>query len=97
MYMHTDKIQHCTLYEYDYAISPPPPPLSLSLSLFFLTPQIQEQIIEDIMGLEEKFGDYGYLDSGMMAPQTVSFRQQDIVGGCGLLIIYCVGVVFLSQ
>lgn len=36
------------------------------------TPEdIQEQIIEDIMGLEEKFGDYAYLESGMMAPQTL--------------------------
>ena len=48
--------------------SPPPPPLS---------PQIQEQIIEDIMNLEEKFGDQltaadmPFLEASLMAPQTV--------------------------
>ena len=37
--------------------------------------QIQDQIIEDIMGLEEKFGEtlggLPYLDTSLMAPQTV--------------------------
>ena len=38
--------------------------------------QIQEQIIEDIMGLEEKFGDtlgLPYLESNMITPQTVCY------------------------
>lgn len=38
--------------------------------------QIQDQIIEDIMGLEEKFGDtlggLPFLDTPLIAPQTVS-------------------------
>ena len=47
-------------------------------------PQIQDQIIEDIMSLEEKFGDpltaadMQFLDTSLMAPQTVS-----VVSGCG--------------
>lgn len=44
--------------------------------------QIQEQIIEDIMSLEEKFGDtlggMPYLESGMIAPQTVSLLNKFI-------------------
>ena len=37
--------------------------------------QIQDQIIEDIMGLEEKFGEtlggLPFLDTSLVAPQTV--------------------------
>lgn len=55
----------------------PPPSMNIIM-------QIHEQIIEDIMGLEEKFGDtlgLPYMEStGLMAPQTVcvwcaSFRN----------------------
>ena len=54
----------------------------ITLLLSFSSSQIQDQIIEDIMGLEEKFGDtlggLPYLESGMMAPQTVSENLRNL-------------------